>query len=66
MREFNNVSIRLNDPEHGGSDSQTWSGPSSFEEACSWLLGHGIYDKIELTKTLTVEKEVAARLKQGN
>lgn len=61
MKIVDHVSISLKDASI--QESETFNGPTSFEEACIWLLGHGIYDEIDLKKSLTVEKAIADRLK---
>lgn len=63
MKYVDHVQVTLRSPDDTAASSQTFNGATAFEEVCTWLLGHGVYDEISLKKTLTVEKEVAARLK---
>ena len=63
MKKVDRLSITVSGIDGYNPDQLSFDGPLAFEQACSWLLGHGVYDKIEFTRTFTVEKEVAERLK---
>ena len=63
MKYIDQVQLALRQKNDTQPLSQTFHGQTAFEEACTWLLGHGIYDEIKLVKNLTVEKEVIERLK---